>query len=896
MAALIHLWRQRIASVISQRRHFIAILVLPVISLLLAALSWSILLTSLQSKKAQAIQEIHTRVQGLAKNYSERIDRTIDSLDRILLHVRYDWDISEGKTKLTGAQEAGILSRDAVLVVSMYDEYGRGLTSTHPKAEQFTVSDRPYFHFHKHVHEDQLLIGLPMLSRLSNEEVILLSRRLYPNSGEFKGVVLASIRPEYLTANYSHATFGEHGYLGVFGVDKGIRVARFGDKVTSIQPATPVTSFFPDPESEQGATWLDGRRWFSDQRNRFVAWHNDPRTQLLAIVGLDEEEALAQFQSERSDTLVNAYWNTFGLAVFTLMAMAFAHILLRRKSELDSARIAYRAATEEGVDGFYINRPVRDKDGRIYDYVVVDCNNRGAELFKKKREELIGRTISDFYQGAVKEAALVRLQEALEKGVHESEVKVSERDRLNAEWIHYKAVRSGDDLAVTIRDISESKAHLHELERRGNEDALTGLPNRHWIQSYLPAALARLRDSNNRLALLFVDIDGFKEVNDALGHTAGDELLKIVAARLVATVRPQDYVVRLGGDEYVIIIEDAGLDEDVSRLAKRVLDIFSESFHLSDEQHKVGASIGVSIYPRDGDDAGTLLKNADIAMYAVKRNGKGNYQFYRPEFYEAIKTRKQQEAELRHAIEVDEFEMYYQPRIKIEDSCTSSMEALVRWNHPTRGLVSPLEFIPLAESTGLILPLGELIIDKVCQQLAIWARNGVPMVPVSINVSPRQFHEAEMVSLLASVMNRHHVEPAWVQLEITESMMMEEPGQDVTSALSSLRDMGIQLCLDDFGTGYSSLSQLQKLDFDVLKIDRSFTGKIETDEGKVLVVAMITMAHALGMKVVAEGVETKSQMKLLLDLNCDEAQGYFISKPVPAFQAQSLFPKACRKV
>lgn len=890
MTAVTHIWMRHIRPLLSQRRQLIVVWMLPVVSIFLAAIAWSNLLSNLQNKKTQAIKDIYTHAEGLAQSYAERLARTIDGFDRILVHVRHDWDLSEGKTRLERAEEVGIFSRDAIVVVAIFDEHGNALTSSHPRTSQFTVSDRPYFQFHKDINSDQLLIGQPMRGRFSNEEVILLSRRLYPGGAGFRGVVVAGIRPEFLTANYSETTFGEHGYLGVLGVDKQIRVARIGGKVTAIQSANPVTSFYPDAESERGVTQLEGKRWFADQRNRFVAWRKVKGTQLIAIVGLDEEEMLAQFESEKSNALVNAYWNLLGLAIFTLMAMVFAHVLLRRKSELESARIAYRAATEEGVDGFYINRPLRDKDGRIYDYLVVDCNNRGAEIFRLKRQDLIGRTISDFYQGAVKEAALARLQDALEKGVHESEIKVSERDRLDAEWINYKAVRSGDDLAVTIRDISESKAHLYELERRGNEDALTGLPNRHWIQNYLPTAIARAKESATGIALLFIDIDGFKAVNDALGHTAGDDLLKMIASRLKRTVRPQDHVVRLGGDEYVILVEGVDGDAEVQRVAQRALSVFNEGFHLSRQNHAIGASIGVGIYPRDGSDAETLLKNADIAMYAAKKEGKGSYQFYHHHFYEALKNRLNQEIDLRRAIEADEFEMYYQPRVNIHDQTTSSMEALIRWNHPTKGIISPLDFIPLAESTGLILPLGILIIDKVCQQLSFWARAGKNIVPVSVNVSPRQFNESNVLDAFTSALARYSIEPEWIQIEITESMMMQETGHDA-NVLTSLRDVGIKLCLDDFGTGYSSLSQLQELDFDVLKIDRSFTAKIENEEGKVLVTAMIMMAHALGMLVVAEGVETENQMRILSELKCDEAQGYFISRPMPAFQAQCLFPK-----
>lgn len=858
---------------------------LPLLSIFLAAVAWSNLLANLESKKEQAVRDIYTHAEGLAQSYAERLDRTIDGFDRILIHVRHDWDLSKGETKLEKAEKVGIFPREAVVVVAIFDEHGNALTSSHPGTSQFTVSDRPYFQFHKYINEDQLLTGHPMRGRFSNEEVILLSRRLYPGSADFRGVVVAGIRPEFLTANYSKTTFGEHGYLGVVGVDKQIRVVRIGGKVTAVQSADPVTSFYPDAESERGVTHLEGKKWFADQRNRFVAWRKVKGTQLIAMVGLDEEEMLAHFESEQSNALVNAYWNSFGLAVFTLMAMAFAHVLMRRKTELESARIAYRAATEEGVDGFYINRPLRDKDGRIYDYLIVDCNNRGAEIFSLKRNDLIGKTISDFYQGAVKEAAFARLQEALESGVHESEVKVSERDRLDAEWINYKAVRSGEDLAVTIRDISDSKAHLDELERRGNEDALTGLPNRHWIQKYLPEAISRAKQGNTNLALLFIDIDGFKAINDAFGHTAGDTLLQTIARRLRRSVRPQDRVVRLGGDEYVVVVEDAGEDSELTCVAERVLGAFTERFHIMNENHAVGASIGVSVYPRDGQDSETLLKNADIAMYAVKTSGKRGFQFYQPHFYEQLKQRLNAQIELRRAIDVDEFDIHYQPRVSILDGTTSCLEALVRWNHPLRGLVGPAEFIPVAEQTGLILRLGELIIEKVCQQISLWSRNNDSVTPVSINVSPRQFDESDVLSIFSSALARHNIESKWVEIEVTESLMMQDDSRKL-KVLASIRHMGITLCLDDFGTGFSSLSQLQELDFDVLKIDRSFIAKISTDEGSALCTSIITMAHALDMRVVAEGVETKQQMEILRELKCDEAQGFFISKPIPATQTQ----------
>jgi diguanylate cyclase (GGDEF)-like protein len=393
------------------------------------------------------------------------------------------------------------------------------------------------------------------------------------------------------------------------------------------------------------------------------------------------------------------------------------------------------------------------------------------------------------------------------------------------------------------------------------------------------------------LAVLFIDLDGFKTVNDTMGHAAGDEVLRNAGRRLKEAIRPHDCVARLGGDEFVAILDNIMQKIDAAHVAERILHAFQSGFRISKGVHSVGASIGISVYPSDGDDANTLLHHADIAMYSVKTTGKRNFRFYDRKYYDALRAGLEKEAELRHAIEHDQFVMYYQPRVDISTGTTSSMEALVRWAHPTKGLIEPLEFIPLAEETGLIVRLGEIVINKVCEQLAFWARGRQELVPVSINVSSRQFNEANVAEMLATALARYHVNPSLVEVELTESSMMGD-SRDVANALTAIQKMGIKLLVDDFGTGYSSLSQLQRLDFDVLKVDRAFTAELErTEEGNVFFKAIITMAHALGMRVVAEGVETLGQIKILKSLKCDEIQGFYISKPLPAPESQPILPK-----
>jgi diguanylate cyclase (GGDEF)-like protein len=459
---------------------------------------------------------------------------------------------------------------------------------------------------------------------------------------------------------------------------------------------------------------------------------------------------------------------------------------------------------------------------------------------------------------------------------------------LQPRWVEIKILRSEKLLAVRLRDIGEVKEHLSELKRRSDEDVLTGLPNRHWIQDNLPKSIAQAKEADASMALLFIDLDGFKKVNDTAGHAAGDELLQHAAARLQEAVRPQDKVVRFGGDEFVVILENIEHRIDASHVAERVHNAFEQPFRLSQGVHAVGTSIGIALFPTDGQDASALLEKADIAMYSVKTNGKRGYQFYEAKFYNALRERLARETEIREAIARDEFVMYYQPRVDVMTGAIVSLEALVRWQHPSKGLLEPAEFIQLSEETGLIVEIGGLVINKVCAQLAHWGRRQTGIVPVSVNVSPRQINNANLADILSSALARHAVSAHLIELEITESSMVAE-GSEILKTLSILQGEGIKILVDDFGTGYSSLSQLHRLNFDVLKVDQTFTAEIEnSEEGRVFFTAIVTMAHALHMRVVAEGVETLKQITILRELQCDEIQGFYISRPLPPGDTQPI--------
>jgi diguanylate cyclase (GGDEF)-like protein len=434
-----------------------------------------------------------------------------------------------------------------------------------------------------------------------------------------------------------------------------------------------------------------------------------------------------------------------------------------------------------------------------------------------------------------------------------------------------------------VRDISDARAHAEQLSRMANEDALTTLHNRHWLIQTMPQMLARARASGDMLALLFFDLDDFKNINNTLGHAAGDQLLRMTALRLRAALRPGDHGVRLGGDEFTVILEQISSAEQVEAITARVVDALATPFVLADgSRHAVHASIGISMYPADGEDAETLIKHADIAMYAVKASGKGHFRFYHADLSASLVHRLALEQALREAIAGDQFVVHYQPRVDTFTGALRSMEALVRWRHPQRGLVPPLEFIPVAESMGLILALGEQVADKVCAQLGAWQRQGLPPMPVSINVSAQQFNQGDVAAMLADCMARHQIDAVLLEVELTESCMLATD-RPVAEQLAAIKALGVRLLVDDFGTGYSSLSQLQQLDLDVLKVDRAFTSQLSAGaQGVAFFRAIVSMAHVLDMSVVAEGVETEEELRLLRELACDEVQGYYISRPLPA--------------
>ena len=436
--------------------------------------------------------------------------------------------------------------------------------------------------------------------------------------------------------------------------------------------------------------------------------------------------------------------------------------------------------------------------------------------------------------------------------------------------------------AIERRDARNRLTYLAQY------DALTSLPNRRHLALGLEEALARAAAQGRRAAVMFIDLDRFKHVNDMLGHGVGDQLLVQAAGRLQACAREGDLVARLGGDEFAVVLPDVVADEDTAALAASIIHSLSQPFYLQGQQLFVSASVGIASYPDHGDNAELLLKSADTAMYGAKNGGRNMYRFFARAMHENAAQRLQTEAQLRQALERNEFMLHYQPKLDLAGGTVSGFEALLRWNHPQRGLVPPLEFVSILEDTGLILPVGEWVIGEVCRQLKAWQDDGLPLPPVAINLSARQLQQDDLAGAIERIVLGAGVEPTLLEFELTESMLMTNP-EAAVEILSRIKALGMRLSVDDFGTGYSSLAYLKRFPLDALKIDRTFVRDLPHDSDDALITkAVIRLAHSLNLKVVAEGVENIEQIQELERYDCDEIQGYYVSRPVPAAAAGAM--------
>lgn len=609
----------------------------------------------------------------------------------------------------------------------------------------------------------------------------------------------------------------------------------------------------------------------------------DDKGNVEAILGLDSDgrEWEKQIQIARLSVM------GFLLVPFGLINMIYILIFRFRmekillgahQKRLEQSEERFRKLSEVTFEGIIIHR----------DGIALEINDAFSRLLGYPREEIIGKEVYQFAtaegQEAIKQAIL-----SGSESVYEAIGVRKDKTTFNAELFGKIVEYEGGPARVSaIRDITARKQAEQQIHFMAYHDDLTNLANRKLFLEKLEQTIQYSKEQGSKFAVMFLDLDRFKVINDIFGHSSGDQLLKIVANRLVYTLPATATIARLGGDEFTLLLPEIGNEELAENAAKQILEVIGQPFEIAGRELTISASIGISTFPNGGSDVETLVKNADTAMYRAKDTGRNNYQIYTDAMDAQAFERLAMEQDLRKAIERDELILHYQPQVNIQTGRVVGVEALVRWKHPVHGMVSPAKFIPLAEDTQLIIPIGEWVLRTACKQNKMWQEAGFPPKRVAVNLSANQFQQANLVEVVANVLEETELEPQYLELEITESIAMQNV-EHVINTLRQLTQLGIEISMDDFGTGYSSLNYLKHFPIHRLKIDQSFVHDVTFDPlDAAIATSIIAMAHSLGLNVIAEGVETEEQLMFLQEKKCDEMQGYFFSRPLPSEAIEDL--------
>lgn len=565
-------------------------------------------------------------------------------------------------------------------------------------------------------------------------------------------------------------------------------------------------------------------------------------------------------------------------------------IAARRSAEegLRASELRYRRLFETANDGILL---VDRESGRI-----TGVNRALTTMINQHQEELLGHVLwkrAPFNANPSCRTALDGLQ-------HDDHVRLEDWRLEDGRGTSVDVEVNGSLHQVAgkvvvqfnLRDITDRKEAEARIRYMALHDALTGLPNRLLFEDRLGTTVAQARRHKSRAAVLMLDLDRFKHINDSLGHHIGDELLEQFAMRLRTCLRETDTAARLGGDEFAVCLPDLASRQDAETVASKILEVLQAPFEIDQHELRIGSSVGIACYPEDGTDHGTLLRAADTAMYDAKAHGRGIYRFFTPELNEAAQLRHMLVNEVRHARERGEFLIYYQPQLSLASHKISGVEALLRWQHPKHGMISPVLFIPLLEEMGLMPEIGEWVLRSVCHQNAKWQARGLPPMRTAVNLSAQQFYRGNVVKAVATALEESGLDPRWLELELTESLTLDE-SETTIHIMTELKNLGVSLTLDDFGTGWSSLSYLRRFPLDRIKIDRSFMRDVTTHETAATVVnSILNLAQSLGLSCVAEGVETPEQLYYLKEQLCSEIQGFLFSHPLPAEEMPMMIQAA----
>jgi diguanylate cyclase (GGDEF)-like protein/PAS domain S-box-containing protein len=860
---------------------------LPLFAVLLLVAVWIATFHFIGGEHENALKAARNDAREQVETYEAQLGRNLAGIDQTLKVLKYAVELNGPAGALAALRQQALLPSALIFVVSVADKDGM-IVASNPGMRPINVSHERYFTIHREQSTNRPFVSQTISDDAKQEPHLHFTRRLNDAAGAFAGIAIVEADPAYFTSAYERAREGEHGVLGLIGNDGIARALRVGERLSWGEPVA--LGQIPDDGMTATADLPDGVL-------RYMAVRRLHGFDLAAVVGLELDEQLAPYRKLRANYLYAAGGASAVLALIVALVAVWSWQLARTRSGVRRAQETYAAASEASPDAFFVVRTVRDDRGEVTDFLVEAINSRAQDLTGLAKNDMIGRLMGDVLplyrtNGMFEDLRQVALSGQASETEWHGELASSKR-----RWLQRQVVAVETGLVIIVRDITERKHAEQRIFHMAHHDELTGLPNRSLIRERLERAILGAEHKRGNVAMAFIDLDGFKLVNDGLGHNAGDELLKIVGARMQACMRRNDTLGRFGGDEFVIVMPDTPADSlAVSPLLEKIRLAVNEPVLLDGHAVQVSCSMGVVMYPRDGSDANTLMMNADAAMYRAKELGHNNFQFYLREMNASVEEKLVLLDGLRNALDITlgaadgppQFYLLYQPKVDLRTGMLFGVEALLRWDHPELGLIPPDRFIALAEESGMIVALGDWVVRTACRQNQAWRDAGLDPLIVSVNVSPRQFEEARLVDRVACALQQTGLAPAGLELEVTESLIMRDLQQSV-GKMRALKSMGLSLSIDDFGTGYSSLSALKSFPISTLKIDQSFIRDLADNlDDQAIAMAVISLAHKLNLRVIAEGVETEQQRAFLTSHDCDEMQGYLFSPPVPAARIASL--------
>ena len=853
--------------------------------LAMAALCGLVLLLALEMQRSREreLEFAQRDIDALTETLAQHANGTIGKIDVVLRKVArdYPWLASLPAHDANRELRALLDSIPESQSLRIADSTGHIAYDASGIPPTGSIADRNYFKAHRDNPDSGLVISEPIFARFTHNWVFTVSRRLISPDGAYVGHVQGAVNADYFENFYRTLNIGEGGLIALLDNERRL-IARYPakrDALGKVVDSAPVRALIASNENMRRFREVSP----IDGVDRILAAHRVEGMPFVIVIGRSTNEVLTSWRNTAFSYAVGISVLGFALAALILLWQRSYHYAWRKAGNMADALATNEKRSRVLLDSLPDPAWLRDEDSRF-----VMVNDAYLKACNKKREEVIGKRLDEVWLPSA--ASRFREQDDLvcrERIVTRDEGYADEHNRNSRYYEYIRSPVLDEDgrligIAGFARDLTEHKQAEDRIRYIAEHDHLTDLPNRLLLNTEMSRAIAGTVGNDAHMALLFLDIDRFKNVNDTLGHNIGDQLLLQVAERLRETIHADDTISRQGGDEFAILLVNCANSAMVAVIAQRVLDAIARPFMIGDHELSVTGSIGISIYPEDGADIDALLKAADTAMYSAKSAGGGSYRFFKPEMNARIRERMQLEHQLRRALEREELELHYQPQYDLADHRMIGVEALLRWHqHEHKGYVSPARFIPVAEDTGLIQPIGEWVLTEACRQGVTWDKEGVPEFTIAVNVSAAQLTARNLVGIVASALDRSGLPAHRLELELTESALMADQDRAIT-VLNDLRRLGVKLAVDDFGTGYSSLSYLKHLPIDKIKIDQSFIRDITTDRNDAAITqAIIAIAAKLELRVIAEGVEADGQLETLRAYGCNEVQGYHLGRPMP---------------